>query len=110
MVLLPYRADMFSQLVINREPVVAFTLQVDDNLTQEQKGYLVLMTTFEGFASIPKDYYIENYTKETWDWEKNTTIYYKKREDMTVETIREETASILSLMFDEFDNKEEGNE
>lgn len=110
MVLLPYRADMYSQLVVNGHLAVSINMIIEDKLTDEKKGYLVIMTTFDGFASIPKEYYIENYTRDKWDWEKSTTIYYKKKEEVTEESIREEAADILGFMFGGFDDKEEWNE
>lgn len=110
MVLIPYRADMFSQLVVNDKLAVALNLQIEDKLTDEKKGYLVIMTTFDGFSSIPKEYYIESYTKDKWDWKENTIIYYKKRGEVTSESIQEEAASILSFMFDGFDKEEEVDE
>lgn len=106
MVLLPYRADMYSQLVVNGHLAVSINMIIEDKLTDEKKGYLVIMTTFDGFASIPKEYYIENYTRDKWDWEKSTTIYYKKKEEVTEESIREEAADILGFMFGGFDDKE----
>lgn len=110
MVLLPYRADMYSQLVANGEMAVAINLQLEDKLREEQMGYLTIMTTFDGFASIPKEYYIENYTKENWDWEKGTKIYYKEREEITSESIQEEATRILDFMFGGFGEGEDENE
>lgn len=106
MVWLPYRKKLFAKLVENGDLAVAMNVVIHDKVFDRDIGYLIIMTTLEGFMGVDKQFYADNYTYDNWDW-KQTVITYTDKEDLSEKGVKEQASTILDLMFGDL---EEDNE
>lgn len=97
-VIIPFTNDAFVGILNNDKPVSTYPLSYIDPVTDEKKTYLVILTTFDGFSSLPKEFYKENYGVDNWDWEKETEVILSEQKETTM---KDSGLNIMNQLFGE---------